>query len=215
MTLTPAEAKRERVKLRQKRHTKTVTESCNRCGGAGGWHGWPGFTCFKCGGRCTMEVERRMYEDAALQQRDDELTEIIEEERAAKIRAEFAAKEGERYDRAWDDAHREYEAHLAILAAQAQQRYLGEIDERITVEGVVKVTVVLDGGQWSDKILMVIEDACGNFVKTIGTGATLWKPARGTTVTMVGTVKAHEMYNGDKQTVLYRCKITKWEDNDD
>lgn len=213
IAISPAHAKRERTKLRRKRVPTTI--ACWKCGGSGYIAVYAGIyngMCFLCKG--SGRKPSRMYEDAADQQLDDELTEIIESERIGKIKAAADIRAAEHYDRDWDAAHREFEAHLAVLAIKAQQQYLGEVDERITVEGTVKVTMVLDDGMYGDKILMVIEDADGNFVKTIGSGETLWKPARGAAVTMVGTVKAHEMYKGDKQTVLFRCKITKWEDNE-
>lgn len=206
--ISPSAAKTERAKLRRQRITVSRFIDCTRCGGAGQSDRWAftGYVCFKCDGRGGDVKDVREYADQTLAERDAYLTHVIDQavrdagaaDRAVRM-AEIAA---ERYDEAWVEAH----AELAVHTARAQQTYLGEIGTKIAATGTVLRAITVEGFYGRSR-LIIVETADGNQVKTFGTGASLWRVERDDVVTISGTVKSHEMYEGDRQTVLTRTKI--------
>lgn len=206
---TAAAAKRERTKLRRERVTEPRMVACGRCGGAGGSDMWArtGWTCYACMGQRSFERDVRVYADPALEARDAALTAIIDDEAAAIATAEFEAMAGARYDALWIEAQEALVAHDENVARLALQTWIGEVGEKITAAGIVKVAATIDGYYGSTR-LVIIETADGNLVKTFGTGASLFGVETGDAVTIAGTVKSLDFYRGDKQTVLTRAKIT-------
>lgn len=109
--------------------------------------------------------------------RDNELVEATIAEFEA-LRAERAAK---------------------IAEAKAQSKYVGEIGERIDIEGVARLVSSRDG-RWGTTNLYIIKDLDGNTLKYSGTNH------YGEKVKIRGrfTVKQHTEYNGELQTVINR-----------
>lgn len=85
--------------------------------------------------------------------------------------------------------------------------YAGSVGDKLTLTGTVTVVAAVDGYHYNspDQRLLVID--CGEHVaKTITSAAWAYKVERGDTVTVQGTVKAHQDYQGVAQTVLTRPK---------
>jgi ssDNA-binding Zn-finger/Zn-ribbon topoisomerase 1 len=209
--MTVAQAKRERTKLRRTRVTRTTTEPCQRCGGAGGAQAWKytGWTCYRCGGNCTEQVTRRVYEDAVAQAREDELTEIIEAERQAKAQAKWEAGRAERERAERESDHEDALVENAARDVKARSDWLdAEAGDRVDVEATVVLTMSVESFYGESRLVVFRTDE-GNALKTFGTGLSLWGPQRGDLVTVRGTVKDFDTYEGEKQTVLTRVKVTK------
>lgn len=107
------------------------------------------------------------------------------------------------------DAKARQEAKAAKLAAA---RYAGEVGAKVTVTGVVKTAMVVDGYMPGSSEMLVIVEGTGSdegvTIKVKGTGKTLWDAERGQEVTVTGTVKRHGEYKGTPQTEVTRAKIT-------
>lgn len=102
------------------------------------------------------------------------------------------------HDRHTDAARRE---------AAAGVDYVGTVGEKVTLTGTVRTAMRVDGFTYRspDNMLLVVD--CGAAVAKMTTAAA-WayhlKP--GDPLTITGTVKAHNDWNGIKQTVLTRPK---------
>ena len=207
MTITAI--KKERTMLRRTRVTKTERVNCYRCGGRGGSEAWryTGWTCYRCGGNCTELRDERVYTDPADEARDIELTEAIVGHNAALVAEKWEAGREAR-----EAAEKERDHGYAIeenerFDLRASRAYVGSLGESITVEGTVKVAVSIET-LYGNSMLIVVETDDGNLVKTFGSGMTLWELDRDDRVSVTGTVKDFDTYEGDKQTVLTRVKAT-------
>ena len=86
-------------------------------------------------------------------------------------------------------------------------RYAGTVGDKLTLTGTVTVVSAIDGydGRSPKRRLLIID--CGEHVaKTITSAAWAYTVERGDTLTVHGTVKAHQDYQGVAQTVLTRPK---------
>lgn len=207
MTEAVKTLKRARAKIRRQRETRRQVVPCGRCGGAGGSERWryTGWTCYRCGGNCTEVRSVRVYTDPTLEADDEQLSAIIRQveadQRYIRWLADAPERERARFEADWDQAIEENAERERIAA----QRYLGTVGERLSVEGVIEVAVSVET-QWGTSKLVVV-NVDGSLVKTFGSGTTLWGHEPGDRVRITGTVKGHDRYMGDKQTVLTRCKI--------
>lgn len=205
-TVTITAARRERTALRRQRISRTSSEPCPRCCGQGGWRGWPGYTCYRCHGGCRIDVTLRIYADESLAQRDEELSKIIWEHEERIQQEKWEAGREERqiagYSTAWDSAIEE-DAERSYLAGL---RYIGNVGDRLTVEGTVTASFSIEGYYGPARIVEITTDD-GDIVKTIGTGETLWSVREDERATMTGTVKRHEVYQDEKQTMLTRATV--------
>lgn len=95
----------------------------------------------------------------------------------------------------------------AAEAAGRVNAHFGEVGERFTkscpVTGKVRVQHEMDG-DYGMRTLLVIDTPRGT-VKW--TASRLFGELRGTEVTLTGTVKKHEIRDGEAQTVLTRCSL--------
>lgn len=102
-----------------------------------------------------------------------------------------------------------YQKHQARLAEKEVRRvarknsdWVGEVGQRITV--TVKVTDIRTiESQFGTTYLHMMADEQGNYYKWFASNQSLGKRA---SVTLKGTIKSHDEYNGLKSTVLTRCK---------
>ena len=87
----------------------------------------------------------------------------------------------------------------------AESNYLGSVGEKISVNFVSGRKVACCETQFGLLYIYEFKDANGNTV--------IWKTSSGKDIpesgVITGTVKAHEEYDGIKQTVVLRAKITK------
>lgn len=103
------------------------------------------------------------------------------------------------YDRAMASAREQVKR-----AAESKSTHRGIIGERLTIDGEI---VMVRGceTQWGTSTVIKFVDQTGSVFTWFATGA---KDVRqGERVTVVGTVKKHDEYRGELQTVLTRCKI--------
>ena len=189
--------------------TKTATgyrHTCDRCGGIGRVEAWghvEGGLCFKCEGE---GVTGKSF--ATLEALDAHVAKlaVARDKREAKREAERLAKlEAERPQREAEEAKREAE-RVAYEAELAQWKHLdAHVDETVTVTGVVAVSAVIDT-QWGSSKLIVIETPEREAVKLFTSANWAWGVERDETVTVTGTVKSFDNYDGKPQTVLSRPK---------
>ena len=89
----------------------------------------------------------------------------------------------------------------------ARQRHVGTVGEPITMTGTVTVKRSIEGYRWNSpsQVLLVVD--CGDSVaKMITTAAWAYQVKPGEQLSVKGTVKAHDTFNGVPQTVLKRPK---------
>ena len=198
--------------------------TCPRCGGAGGANQWAytGWTCYECGG------SGRRKDPKIVKIYTDEYEAVLAARRKARYEREqnkLAQENGyDTYD-AWQAALAEKDRILKqrkqeekereearIKAQKARSQYVGEIGEKITACGQFDHTAWFDfAGPFGKKERMFIHqfrDVDGNVL--------VWKTQKGLPaadmqygepVEITGTVKAHDVYQDEKQTALIRCKI--------
>lgn len=85
--------------------------------------------------------------------------------------------------------------------------HVGTVGEKVTLSGVVRTALRVDGYTYHSppSVLLVVD--CGNAVAKLTTAAAWAYPLKvGDPLTITGTVKAHTEWNGIKQTVLSRPK---------
>lgn len=89
-----------------------------------------------------------------------------------------------------------------------ESAYAGELGEKLTVTGTVTRLKPIEqhyGYTPTTSMLAIVES--GTIVaKTFTAAAWAWEIAQGDEITITGTVKAHEEFNGTKETVLTRTK---------
>ena len=106
-------------------------------------------------------------------------------------------------------AHQRLTADRAREAARQEAAHsvdhVGVVGEKITLTGVVRTALRVDGYTYHSprSVLLVVD--CGNAVAKLTTAAAWAYPLKvGDPLTVTGTVKAHTEWNGLKQTVLSR-----------
>lgn len=197
---------------------------CDRCNGKGIYYigvcnGQPvpswvdQGVCFKCGGEGKVRGKWKEY--------TPEYAEKLEARRRAKAEAqakayaeEEAQREAER--KAKEEAERiERERQEAEeKARKAISKHVGQVGDKVDLD------VVLEKRAWFEvpsfrgygrdtMYIFTFRDDLGN--------ALVWKTSKGlaiesgTKVHLTGTIKAHDEYMDEKQTVLTRCKVKKGE----
>ena len=161
--------------------------------------------CFQCGGNggryvLVSSVRARVRRLSKEAQRW-----VAEQADRERIIAETKARE---WVEAWDAAHAEQERRAALVTG-----FVGDEGDKVkNLPGTVTVstrfeTASFNGYGTDYKAFVVVTLDDGKVVKTSGTGATLYRTERGQRVTVSGTVKGHDSYQGQDQTTLTRAKI--------
>lgn len=194
-------------------------EACDRCGGLGYADKWyfTGKTCYKCGGsgkqpaswkEYTPEYEKKLEERRA-KRRAKWLEEHKEELEAQEREREERRQKEEAERKAREEAERLEQER--IEAQKLKSRYVGEIGERITLEAVYEFTAWFErkpfAGYGTETVYII------NF--RAGDDKLIWMTTKGVpqnlnvgdTIRLIGTVKEHREYKGEKQTSLSRCRI--------
>jgi len=106
-------------------------------------------------------------------------------------------------ERAWDEAH--------TNADTVEERYVGNVDERITVSGSVSVAHYCATERYdrTSTMLIVVKTAAGATLKMNTAAAWAFNVSVGDEITVSGIVKKHEENRYGKQTVLTRPKKEK------
>ena len=102
----------------------------------------------------------------------------------------------------------------AIGDKRAVSEHVGEVGERIEIEGFARLITSFDNA-YGTSYMYMIEDSNGNAYKFIGKGIHTADNVNGAhknfKLKAKFTVKAHEEYNGQKQTVVNRPKLIEKE----
>lgn len=101
------------------------------------------------------------------------------------------------------------QAKAAAQADKVETAYAGTLGQKLTVTGTVTVCSTVEnnfGYHTTYSMLIVIVDG-PTVAKMFTAAAWALDVEQGDTITVTGTVKAHEEYQGDKQTVLSRPKL--------
>lgn len=99
-------------------------------------------------------------------------------------------------------------ARAAKAETDLIRTHVGSVGEKITFSGSVHVAKSVDT-QWNLSRLVVVEDENSNVYKIFTTSAFAWDLGVGDTITITATVKAHDIYDGTKQTVVTRPKLVE------
>ena len=122
--------------------------------------------------------------------------------------------EGRAHDLAKSFADERAAKGKAIGDKRAASEHVGEVGERIEVEGFARLITSFDN-DFGRSYMYMIEDADGNAYKFIGTAIHTSEQSADRRIafkiTAKFTVKAHDEYNGQKQTVVNRPKIIERE----
>ena len=103
------------------------------------------------------------------------------------------------YDRATSAARAQVKR-----ATESRSTHRGTVGERLTVTGEITMVRGCET-QWGTSTVIKVMDEAGNVFTWFASGERDVK--QGERVTLVGTVKKHEEYRGEAQTVLTRCKF--------
>lgn len=124
--------------------------------------------------------------------------------------AKYRPLSDKQIEAAWNALRKQagWDAEKAAKAAkQNEAGHFGNVGEKVTAE-VEIVNVHYFEGDWnrSSSFLVVMRTNEGHMLKTFSSGRFGHDAEKGQTVTITGTVKAHENYEGAPQTSLTRVK---------
>lgn len=126
------------------------------------------------------------------------------------VREFVRTDDGRAQDLAQDWADERAEKVKAIGDKRAASTHVGEVGERIVVEGFARLITSFDNA-YGTSYMYMIEDADGNSYKFIGKGIHTSEQSADRQIAFKVkakfTVKAHDEYNGQKQTVVNRPKM--------
>lgn len=194
--------------------------TCDRCDGKGIYYigvnngklvpSWVDQgVCFKCAGAGKVQGKWKEYTpeyaeklEARRRAKAEEQARLYAEEEARREAERKAKEEAERIAREQEEAQER--------ARKAISQHVGQIGDKIDLD------VVLEKRAWFDvpsfrgfgtdtMYVFTFRDQQGN--------ALVWKTSKGlvhetgTKVHLTGTIKDHNEYDGEKQTVLTRCKV--------
>lgn len=105
-----------------------------------------------------------------------------------------------------------YHRHLGDLKQAAQQeqaverRWLGAVGDKVQITGVVRTALTVDGYAYNTTQRLVVVDAGPTLAKLYSSARWAYAVDAGDTVTIAATVKAHNTWQDQQQTVLTRAK---------
>ncbi len=105
-------------------------------------------------------------------------------------------------------AQKVFESRKKMSAADANSKWVGDIKDRLEFEGVILGVLEIVGYYGTTDVIR-IRDLDDNVYTWFASG--VHDVARGDRVAIKGTVKKHDEFRGVKQTVITRCKLTKFE----
>jgi hypothetical protein len=130
------------------------------------------------------------------------------------VREFVRTDEGRAHDLAKSFADERAAKAKAIGDKRAASTHVGEVGERIEVEGFARLITSFDN-EYGTSYMYMIEDADGNAYKFIGTSIHTSEQSADRRIAFKikakFTVKSHDEYNGQKQTVVNRPKIIERE----
>lgn len=103
--------------------------------------------------------------------------------------------------------YREYWLEANAGPDRPDSEYVGEIKERIEIEGLVTFTRFFEG-EYGGSLLIKIVNEAGNVFSTFYSGSVL-NPKVGEKIAVKATVKAHKEYDGVKETNITRMAVIR------
>lgn len=88
----------------------------------------------------------------------------------------------------------------------APSQWIGSIGEKITATGTITTAMTIDGYAYGTTSRLVIIRTATATLKVISAASWAYEADHGETITITGTVKAHDTYRDQQQTVLTRTK---------
>ena len=175
---------------------------CGRCAGTGYWcrgHVVHNGVCFSCRG--TGGLKRLTLVEYAQRQRRSE----GRRRRAqAKREAKRAAHEAQVKKEAEAKAERDREIQRQREEEREQSQFLGSVGERLTVTAQV-LCKRSRMGQWGESTWFLMKSTEGHILTWNASGG--FTVEQRDVVRLKATVKAHDTYNGTRQTVLTRGRF--------
>ena len=95
---------------------------------------------------------------------------------------------------------------IAIDAAKADSDFVGTVGERVRDMVVTFEDEFSFDGYYGTTYVLIFRDADGNAIKWMTSSPSI-NACEGDTVVMTATIKEHSSYNGEKQTLVTRCKF--------
>ncbi|GAB3588711.1 hypothetical protein [Calidifontibacter terrae] len=109
------------------------------------------------------------------------------------------------YETAVSDA-----AQQATAAAEKVERKpLGEVGDKVQITGVLTIAMTVDGFAYNSTQRFLIIDAGPTLAKIYTAAGWSYDVEVGDTVTLTATVKKHQTYREEIQTVLTRAKLVE------
>lgn len=202
---------------------------CSRCGGKGYYiigicNGQPVLSpidngiCFKCGGSGVEHSKWKEYTpeyEAKLEARRKARL----EKKLAEQQAEFEARQKEEETKRLEEERRIAEENERLLAEKAKSHYVGTIGDRVDIRARYVKTAWFEVDSfrgWGTERMYIHTFKIGDDTLIWKTTSSLgkwndkdeWEPVEeGSQIHLKGTIKEHSEYDGEKQTVLTRCKI--------
>jgi len=206
-----------------------VDYTCPRCGGAGARDEWiyTGSICYECGGsgrtpnphtykEYTPEYAAKL--DARRELREAKKLGFASVEAMKEARArEAARREAEQREREEREAAERKAEEERLAAIKAKSQYVGTPGEKLTVE------VTYEGSPYYTRkvfyntetvYLHKFRDADGNLIVWRTTVSGFGKTCdgevnEGDALVVTATVKEHNEYKGEKQTLIIRAKVER------
>ena len=190
-----------------------VERVCGRCGGSGLFSHYHG-VCYQCNGhssRWTQLIEIKTYARSVKANKTAKARKDKEREEREQAR-QAAAEAGQRK---WCEENGHGHITFAELDAKREEErvkeaanssFVGKVGESIEIEGKVIVTKEILS-QYGTSMLLMLKDAEGNKIKTFSSAKWIWSINTGDTLTIKATVKDHEEYRGEKNTVIKRPRL--------
>lgn len=185
----------------------TVYNSCTKCAGVGNLQQHSNVyngVCFTCDGTGRgRAVKGGVASLDAITKRRERSQRTRDAKRDAK-RAQQAEAAGLRWQQQLNELHDEA---IEIDKARSAQRYAGDVGQTITANVTVVVARLIET-RFGLSRLIIATDGNGSTIKIFSSGKSAMGISPGDTITITGRVKAHEEYEGTKQTLIARPKIT-------
>ena len=165
--------------------------------------------CFKCGGTGTVAGKWKEYTpeyEAKLAERRRKRAEKYQREHEQEIREREEARAKEEAERKAELERLEAEEK----AEKAKSQYYGDVGDKVELKAIYKFSA------WYETTAYVGFGTQTNYIHNFkaGDNTLVWKTTKPlglekeTEITLKGTVKDHNIYKDEKQTVLTRCKVS-------
>lgn len=178
--------------------------TCKKCSGTGiywtkrqsanGLQGYPD-TCWRCMGNGADPNTKGLPDLAACERHSVQLAKAADRREAQRV-AEWAERK----------AAIEPMPEVVEPVKVAYKHLNANVGDVVTVTGQVTVAVNVETAYGTSR-LIVIETADHELIKLFTTAAFAWSVERDQTITVTGTVKGFDEYEGNPQTQLTRAKL--------